>query len=675
MIDHFRQAFLDEGAELLVELEIALLELEQSPADSGLIDRIFRVLHTIKGSSAMFGFDEVAMLSHEVETVFAAVRDGGVEVNRDLVALTLQARDQLKEMLRISDADNDIERNRLEELVSAFRQFMGESMPLSSPEDVSLADTSRTTDTSRERCYAIHFRPGREIYSRGLNPVQLLNELRDLGPCRINVHTEDVPALAELDPELCYLYWDATLLTSQSVDAIHDVFMFIGDESKVEIKVIQPDESGGGVAEIMPVIPCRVAGQESPGERENQGIQAISSIRVAAGKLDQLVNLVGELVTAQARLNQIAMGHNDAALIALAEEIERLTEGLRDTTLNVRMIPIGGSFSRLRRLVHDLSQELGKDVELVTEGAETELDKTVIERLSDPLVHLIRNCVDHGIESPEIRLKAGKSPQGTIRLAAAHSGDSVLLSLSDDGAGIDRELLRARGVEKGLIESGVELSDRELLNLIFSPGFSTSKNITNISGRGVGMDVVKRGVDALRGTINIASNQGEGTTVTVRIPLTLAIIESLLVRIGSDHYVLPLSMVEECIELTRQDLDRAHGRHLANVRGEIVPYIPIRERFGIKGAKPEIEQIVIVDVNGKRVGFVVDHVIGGHQTVIKSIGRIFRDVSGVSGATILGDGTVALILDVPQLVSEEEISEKRKFDSESILMKKGTTYV
>jgi two-component system, chemotaxis family, sensor kinase CheA len=670
MIDQFRQVFLDEAEELLAELEIALLELEQRPRDRDLVDRIFRALHTIKGSSSMFGFDRVALFSHEMETVFSLVRDGGIGVSSELVVLTLQARDLVREMLKVSPVDGEPDESQLDEVVAALRLFAGvvEAVPLT--EAPCSVEPGGLPDSGPEITYAIHFCPDRDIFRRGLNPGQLLNELRDLGPCRITAHTDGIPPLADLDPELCYLSWDITLCTAQGVDAIHDIFMFIGEESKLEISVIVPEEAAGSPSGMT----RHVEDPEPRNGRDTQGTKGIANIRVPAEKLDQLVNLVGELVTAQARLSQIAVGHNDAWLITLAEEIERLTEGLRDTALNIRMIPIGGTFSRLRRLVHDLAHELGKDVELVTEGVETELDKTVIERLTDPLVHLIRNSVDHGIETPEIRLAAGKALRGTIRLSAAHSGDSVLLTLSDDGAGIDLESLRARGLQKGLITAGTEYSDRELLNLIFTPGFSTSTKITSISGRGVGMDVVKRGVDALRGAISLSSNQGEGTTVTIRIPLTLAIIESLLVRIGSEHYVLPLSMVEECIELTRLDLAMAHGRQLVNVRGAIVPYIPLRERFGISGIRPEREQIVIVEVDGKRIGLVVDHVIGGHQTVIKSIGRMFREVSGVSGATILGDGSVALILDVLQLVSEEEHAERVNTCSETQFMEKRTTY-
>jgi len=334
--------------------------------------------------------------------------------------------------------------------------------------------------------------------------------------------------------------------------------------------------------------------------------------------------------------------------------VERLTGELRDSALNIRMLPIGSTFSKFKRLVRDLSSELGKEIELTTDGAETELDKTVIEKLNDPLVHLIRNSLDHGIEQPEARVAAGKTRHGTVHLAAVHSGDSVLITIQDDGAGLDKEAIRSKAIERGVIAAQAELTDKELFNLIFAPGFSTAKKISSISGRGVGMDVVKRAIEALRGTIDITSVHGEGTRITVRIPLTLAIIESLLVRIGPDFFMMPLSLVDECVELTRQDVARSNGRHLANVRDHLVPYIPLRERFLIRGDCPDIEQIVITEVNGSRIGFVVDQVIGEHQTVIKSLGRAYKNVEGISGATILGDGSVALILDVPQLVQSVE---------------------
>ncbi|MEE4136539.1 MAG: chemotaxis protein CheA [Desulforhopalus sp.] len=390
---------------------------------------------------------------------------------------------------------------------------------------------------------------------------------------------------------------------------------------------------------------------------QRQNSESGSSVRVPADRLDQLVNRVGELVTVQARLSQAAASRDDSDLLAIAEEVERLTAELRDTSLNMRMLPIGTTFSKFKRLVRDLSNELGKKIEMKTTGAETEIDKTVIEKLNDPLVHLIRNSLDHGIEAPEVRQGIGKPSCGTVLLAAAHSGDSVEIVIKDDGKGIDREAIFAKGVEMGLAHADAQLGDSEVFNMIFAPGFSMAKEVTGISGRGVGMDVVKRAIEALRGSIVIDSTKGVGTTITIRIPLTLAIVESLLVGIDQDTYALPLSIVEECVELSREDIARAHGRHLINVRDQIVPYVPLRIAFGIKEQPPALQQVVITNVNGHPVGFVVDQVIGQHQSVIKTLGRMYRDVRGISGATILGDGSVALILDINHLANRAEQEE------------------
>jgi two-component system chemotaxis sensor kinase CheA len=375
-----------------------------------------------------------------------------------------------------------------------------------------------------------------------------------------------------------------------------------------------------------------------------------TSLRVAADKLDRLVDLVGELVIVQAQVSQIVTERSDPILTILAEQLERLSNDLRDSTLGIRMLPIGTAFSKFRRLVRDLSSELGKEIELVTRGEETELDKTVLERLGDPLVHLIRNSIDHGIDPPEVRKAAGKRPGGQILLEAEHSGSEVLIRITDDGKGMNADLLRQKAVEKGLIAAEAELSEQEALKLIFLPGFSTAAKVTNISGRGVGMDVVHRAIDALRGAIEIKSKPGQGTTITIRLPLTLAIIEGLQVQCADSYYVIPLSLVEECVELQSKDVDPTRNQQIIHLRGELVPYIHLRRWFQMDGEPPSIEQIVITGVEGQRIGIVVDRVVGEHQTVIKSLGRVYRDVEGISGATIKGDGTLALILDVPRLV-------------------------
>ncbi len=694
MIDQHRQAFKEEAYELLAELESSLLELEERPDDQDLIGRVFRAMHTIKGSGSMFGFDDIASFTHEVETIFDMVRNGKLQVTGRLVNLTLAARDQIRAMLDAADSGEATDMQASAEIIVGLRElagFQGQVAAAAQKEEVHEARKDPVT-------YRIRFAPAREIFISGTNPLTLIAELRELGSCTVVAQTSGFPALEEMNPESCYVFWDVILTTDQGENAIRDVFIFVEDDCELKIEPIaehnryeeQQDykrlgeilvERGDITSEDMKAVLSQqkrfgelaisqgilhegkvqsaLAEQQHIKEvrQEKQVAEASSSIRVPADRLDLLVNLVGEMVTVQARLSQTAAQRADSELVAIAEEVERLTAELRDSALNIRMLPIGSTFSKFKRLVRDLSVELGKQIEMTTEGAETELDKTVIEKLNDPLVHLIRNSIDHGIERPEARVAAGKPERGTVHLSAVHSGDSVLITIADDGAGLDKEAIRAKGIERGIIPANAELSDKELFNLIFAPGFSTAKTVSSVSGRGVGMDVVKRAIEALRGSIDITSVRGEGTRITVKIPLTLAIIESLLVKIGNDSFMMPLALVDECVELTREDVAAAHGRNLAHVRDQLVPYIPLREHFAIPGAPPEIEQIVITQVNGVRVGFVVDHVIGEHQTVIKSLGRAYKDTEGISGATILGDGSVALILDIPQLVQAAEAAQ------------------
>jgi two-component system chemotaxis sensor kinase CheA len=391
---------------------------------------------------------------------------------------------------------------------------------------------------------------------------------------------------------------------------------------------------------------------ERGGRREYDKPDTATSLRVPAAKLDQFVDLVGELVTLQARLSELAARRDDPEISEVSEGIDCLTSALRETSMNIRMLPIRGTFERFRRLVHDLARDLGKNVELTLSGADTELDKTVIEKLSDPLMHLIRNSMDHGIEPPDVRASQGKPAMATIHLSARHEGASVVISVSDDGRGIDSDAVLKRAIERGRTTAGITLTDSQIFEFIFEPGFSTASQVTDVSGRGVGMDVVRKHVDMLRGSIDVVSNRGAGTIVTLRVPLTLAIIDGLLVKVEDASFVLPLANTLECIELTDSDVDLANGKHVVNVRGEIVPYIRLRENFNIESPRPRIEQIMLVETEDGRFGLVVDQVLGNCQTVIKSLGRCYREVQIISGATILGNGTVALVLDPHRLVQE-----------------------
>jgi two-component system chemotaxis sensor kinase CheA len=691
MMKDQREAYKEEAFELLAELETSLLALEEAPDDAELIGRVFRALHTIKGSGAMFGFDDIAAFTHEVETVFDLVRSEKMAVTKTLVDLTLKAGDQIRGLLDGSNIGGVADEMRANEIIDSLRRLIPErSEPTKAVPQPVLPVPMPMDSENRDITYRISLELHRDIFSSGTNPILLLNELRDLGQCEVIAHTEVIPDLEDIDPEGCYPFWDVILTTRRGIDAIKDVFIFVEDECTLSIEVI--DDAGAGDDEPPPKrlgemlverghvsredLQKALGSQKRIGELlvdaglvqpsrvesalvEQEHIQAVrkkqqkdeqtSSIRVPAERLDSLVNLVGELVTIQARLSQTAASLEHSDLLLISEEVERLTAELRDNTMSIRMLPIGTTFDKFKRLVRDLSSELGKDILLVTEGAETELDKTVIERLNDPLVHLIRNCIDHGIELPDARKASGKPVQGTVHLSAAHSGANVLIRIADDGAGLDVEAIRAKAVERKLIPPDVEQTEKEIFGLIFAPGFSTAGKVTSVSGRGVGMDVVKRSIDALRGSIDISSQKGAGTTITLKLPLTLAIIDGLLVEVGDGRFVLPLSTVQECVELTREDVGRAHGNHMIHVRGKLVPYIRLRELFSINGNVPDVEQIVITESVGGKLGFVVDKVIGEHQTVIKSLGKMYRGVEGISGATILGDGTVALMLDIPKL--------------------------
>jgi len=667
--DQLAALFREEAGEHLATLETTLLELESRPQDPELIAQAFRALHTIKGSSAMAGFDRISAITHEVESVFAQMRQGKVQATPAIIALTLETKDLIRAML---DPTAPVSQESHQRIRDAYQVMLdrivgpepagNSAFPMSPSKDVSRGLPEAATG------FRIEWVPNLDFFQNGSNPIGILAELNDFGPCEITTKLGTLPRLEDLDPENCYLQFEVVLRTNKSENDLREVFMFVVDRSGLRISTWDALSAGKESSQATPVrclpgvVPAGTTApspeKATPRDRPATGRPAdtASSIRVSAQKLDSLVDLVGELVIAHARLAELASTRSDDQLVSVAEDIGRLSAELRDNTLDIRMVPIGTTFVRFKRLVHDLASELGKDIELETEGAETELDKTMIERLADPLVHLIRNSCDHGIEAPEVRRQAGKKPSGTVKLRAYHSGQSVFVEIRDDGAGLNPISIRKKAIASGLLDEAAQVPPEELYTLIFLPGFSTAKAVTSVSGRGVGMDVVKRSVEALRGQIDIASELGSGTTIRLQLPLTLAIIEGLLVAVGDGRFVLPMSLVEECIELTTLDIERSHQNHLVNVRGELVPYVRLRDWFGCIGGRPTIEQVAITTIDGKRYGFVVDGVVGQHQTVIKSLGRMYQNVRGLSGATILGDGTLALIVDVPALLRSVQLA-------------------
>ena len=659
MTDRFKQGFHEEARELLGELEAALLELDQKRDDPEIVGRAFRALHTIKGSGAMFGFDDIARFAHKLEAVFDQLRKGELAATTDLINLSLAAGDQIRIMLDAAAGGGAADQDCTWHLLAELSRLTGSPEPHRDAAPVLPAE-ALAAEPGLSAEWLVHFRPGPDVLLNGTNPLVLLREMRELGQFLVQLDTAAIPPLGEMDPERCYVAWDMILRTAAGRDAIRDIFIFVEDDCELRIEPASGDAPGA----LAPAAAAKPQSENAPGAG---GPGAASSIRVSAEKLDQLVNLVGELVTVQARLSEVSARRDDADIAAISEEVDRLTAELRENSMSIRMMPLRNTFERFRRLVHDLAIELHKQADLVTEGADTELDKTVIDRLNDPLVHLIRNSMDHGIETPEARRAAGKDPTATIRLSALHSGAQVLIRVSDDGRGLDASAVRARAIEQGLIDASAQLPESELFSLILTAGFSTAREVTDVSGRGVGMDVVRRSVDALRGSIEMSSKPGAGLTVTLRLPLTLAIIDGLLVRVGHTHFILPLANSLECLELTRQDIQDAHGNCLASVRGETIPYIRLSEYFEMDTPPPEREQIMVVETEDGRYGLAVDEVLGNHQTVIKNLGRFYRNVPAVSGATILGNGTVALILDSHRLVqhavqaaSQDRRSEARK---------------
>jgi two-component system chemotaxis sensor kinase CheA len=682
-----RQMLRDEVHENLAELEAAILEMEAGCPDGDCVDRIFRALHTVKGVGAMFGHEGIAGFAHSVESIYAQVREGVVPVTPRLMNLTLAARDHL---LALFDEPDDALPEDGEDIVRDMEECAGvpaavvDGAASAALPDIPVDVLDVPTGAGAMASYRIRFAPLASVFA-SLDLAGLFGELEELGEYEAVAHMGDVPPLSELDPEVCHVRWDIFLTTDRGEDAIHDVFIFVEGDGVVDVEVLERENDDGDDdtpprlgdilvrrGELAPhdlevalgehqrlgelltqsgrVAPedVRSALAEQSAVRKvksrRRKVQAESSIRVPADKLDDLVSLVGELAIVQAQIAQAATDGSRHHLARLSEELERLSSRLRERTMSVRMLPIGQMFSRFRRLVHDVAAEQGKKVELETFGAETEVDKTVFERIADPLVHLIRNCVGHGIESPEEREAAGKPPVGIIRLGAAHTGGEVSITVEDDGRGMAPEKILERARRLGVVGPEAEVKASEVLQLIFEAGFSTTEEVTSLSGRGVGMDVVRRGIDSLRGRVDVESTPGQGTSFALRIPLTLAIIEGLQVRVSGEFYVIPLAAVQECLEFHPEEAN------VLDIRGEIIPWVRLRELFGLNGDKPDVEQIVVAGSENRRIGLVVDRVVGEHQTVIRSLGKVYRNVRAFSGATVRADGSMALILDVQGIV-------------------------
>ena len=691
--------YIVESRELLDQMEEGLISLKDEPDSPETINAVFRAIHTIKGSAGLFGLTDLVAFTHVAESALDLIRAGELVMTPPAIALFLSVADHIGG--RMHNVEHNLPLSDEQEvqclaLMTKLNDFLGRSGTEQAAASAVKGETvAEQGALAQSKDWHISMRCGTEVLRDGMDPLAIVRYLGTLGTVeRIILADSDLTPERATDPEVCHLGFDLRLSSTQSASDVEGAFEFVQDSCRVTViapnaplrqyrdlmDVIEFEGGDMGVlvacgslteaeaaaclapvqqvsADPSPSLAGQATSAKSKTPRDEGGKKptggSATLIRVNAEKVDQHINLIGELIIASAQVSTLALRSGASELMESASQMSRLVEEVRDSALGLRMVPIGATFNKFQRVVHDVSHEIGKDIRLEIFGADTELDKTVVEKISDPLTHLVRNSMDHGIEHAEDRLKAGKPAHGTITFNAYHDSGSIVIEVSDDGGGLNRDRIRAKALEKGLIYPEQNLTDAEICNLIFEPGFSTAATINNLSGRGVGMDVVKKNITALRGSLDIDSVEGKGTTMRIRLPLTLAIIDGFLVGVANQTFVVPLEMVVECVELSDDAALCPEGNQI-NLRGEVLPYIRLREMFDVPqfGAsdKPRRENVVVVTYAGKRAGLVVDALHGEFQTVIRPLGNVFAGLQGVSGFTILGSGLVALIVDVPGLV-------------------------
>lgn len=653
-------AFISEAQEQIEQVEQLLLQLEDDPSDAELLNALFRCAHTVKGSAGVFGLDAVVAFTHHVESLLDGLREGRQHLTPEMSTLLLQCNDQIRVLVDAASdlaADLSASEGLRQHLVRELQRWTDGAPHASHAPHAS--DEPQAESPTGTRPWQLDVRFGTDTFRNGMDPLAILNYLGGLGTLSgVQLDAQAVPALEQLEPESCHLGFAFTLHTEAAQAAIEDAFSFVREDCELRITPPAPPAEVAAPAVVPEVAPAvlatTAATAAAPAEarkaKAREGAEDGRFIRVQADRLDAVINLLGELVVASAGASMLARETRQGTLIEANGHMERLIEEIRNGTLQLRMVPIGETFSRFRRVVRDVAADLHKDVVLEIQGGETELDKSMVERIADPLMHLVRNALDHGLETPEDRVAAGKPAQGQLTLSACHESGHVLIRIQDDGRGIARERVLKKAWERGLLEPGVTPPDADILKLIFEPGFSTAEQVTNLSGRGVGMDVVRQNIEALRGSVQIASEPGEGTQIDIRLPLTLAIIDGFLIGVGDSRFIFPLESVVEVIQ--GDGLGRAmrsDGRCCMELRGQVLPVMSLSEVYGLDCAPVARPSVVVIQSAGRLYGVLVDVLMGHHQTVIKPLSRMFRSLRGISGSSILGNGEVALIFDVHAL--------------------------
>jgi len=664
----FHEAFFEESFEALDSMESALLKLNVGAPEAELINTIFRTAHSIKGGSATFGFKDIASFTHTLETLLDELRGNRMQVSRGIMDLLLKTVDVVRDMLRAVQTKIPVDAQRIADL-----QFDLEVAIINNTGAVAAASVAAATTAApsagqpelqgNEKVWLISFKPYPQLFAHGNDPLRMLKELSDLGHAEITANDAKVPSLNDLDPESCLLSWDIKLTCEVTRDVIAQVFDWAEGDCHLDITEQEPVVA---VVAVMSdeevaannVIPIKAGktGGDAPAEGNRQAVGDSSSIRVSIEKIDELMNTVGELVITQSMLGQLGTrleGSTAEELRSGLSQLERNVRELQESVMRVRMLPISFVFSRFPRMVRDLSNRLNKEIELKMTGEHTELDKTVLEKIGDPLIHLVRNSVDHGIEKPEVRVQAGKPMMGTVHLDAYHKGGNITIEVKDDGGGMNKERILAKARDRGLVGATDILTDDQIYDLIFVPGFSTAEVTTDVSGRGVGMDVVRRNVKELGGSIEVKTELGKGSRFVITLPLTLAIVDGQSVAVGSETYIVPLTAIIESLQLKQSMVNIVAGRgEVFRFRDEYLPIVRLHQMFGVRPRATNLTEglLMVVEGEGRRIGLFVDDLLGQQQVVIKSLETNYRRVEGVSGATILGDGSVALILDIPGII-------------------------